>query len=684
MIILLLRIIFITSIYRSLKYVRAFSIILILMMIVKTTYAQSSLDMFGFAANSGNKKFRLNSLEWNPNNYTQNSNWELSFVYGAEYFSTFSSNIYLIGISKQIKDHNLYARFTPGIQKEFEFKTGTSLISSEDSSEVQLHTQINFEELFGLGYGLNITPDFSAGFNLRFFKQTFKEEELNSFISIDNENIITTEAIESKGDFWRGDFGMKYLVTKNLALSLSSINLIVLNENESNPSDENYKMRRGKNAAFGLEYFPYDELAVTGRFETDESFIVGLNSGLKFAGGNFSFGLSAFHDKYQEPYIAGVVPTLNYSTDFVSFTISGIQYFSDRTAAKPLSDFLDKGINNLLNNQFSGSKYFASVNFALSFSPEKLVKFADVKINGEIFPTLADEYINKPFAHAKVINISDKKISVKPSSFIPLINEDVIYSPTVIVSAGDSAIIPFYTIIHDKSKNIIKREIGEANFYLATESNSPDDEMQKPLLLNDHNAWDGNVINLRYFVRRDIEYSHLLSKDILQSEKEKLDKIPSALNNFEKVKTLFTHFSKNMIYVSDPRASVERVQFPSETIKIKGGDCDDLSVCFSSMLESVGIQTAFVDFKEPDGVSHVNLLVNTGLQPESAALITNNDKKFFIRKNVTGKEELWIPIETTSQSDFNTAWEIASDKFHSEAVNKLGLAKGNVQIIDIY
>ena len=123
---------------------------------------------------------------------------------------------------------------------------------------------------------------------------------------------------------------------------------------------------------------------------------------------------------------------------------------------------------------------------------------------------------------------------------------------------------------------------------------------------------------------------------------------------------------------------------PNETFDVKGGDCDDLSVCFSSMLEGIGIQTAFVDYREPDGISHVNLLVNTGLTPEYSYMITNNDKKYFIRKNITGTEEIWIPVETTSQSNFEKAWEIAAEKFHSEAVNKLGLAKGSVKIIDIY
>jgi hypothetical protein len=653
------------------------------MMIAKTTYSQSSVDMFGYAANSGNSKFRLNSFEWNPQNYTQNRNLELSFIYGGEYFNTFSSNIYLIGISKQIENHNLYARFTPGIQKEFILNTGTSIIAA-DSSEIKLLTEINYEEVFGFGYSLKITPQFLTGFNFRYFKQSFNEEELDPFFSIDSQNIITTNTVESNSNFWRGDLGMNYELSDNFILSLSSVNLILLNESQANISNENYKMRTDKKAVFGFDYSPYESTSLRGKVETDASFILGFNKGFKFAGGNFSFGISAFHDKNQSPYIAGVIPSLNYSTDFFSFTLSGIQYFTDRAAEKPLNDFLETGINNLLNNQYSGSKYFASVNFALSFTPERFVKFTDIKINGEIFPTLSDEYINKPFALAKVVNLSDKKIAVKPSSYVPLINEEIIYSPTVHISGNDSAIIPFYTIIHGKSKKIVKREIGEANFYLTTHSSGPDDEIQKPVLINDHNAWDGKVINLRYFVQSDIEFSHFTAKEILSSNKDSLNKTASALTNFVKIKILFNEFSKNMTYVSDPRASVEMVQFPSETMKIKGGDCDDLSVSLSSLLESVGIQTAFVDFKEPNGVSHVNLLVNTGISPENSALITNNDKKFFIRKNVTGKEEVWIPIETTSQSDFYTSWEIASEKFHNEAVNKLGLVKGNVEIIDVY
>ncbi len=166
--------------------------------------------------------------------------------------------------------------------------------------------------------------------------------------------------------------------------------------------------------------------------------------------------------------------------------------------------------------------------------------------------------------------------------------------------------------------------------------------------------------------------------------KAEFDTLPNVLYNFYKTKILFNEVVKNLIYTSDPRASAEYVQFPDETLKLKGGDCDDLSVLFGSLLESVGVETAFVDYKETTGIRHVNILVNTGLKPEEARLITKNDTKYFLRKNDDGNEEIWIPVETTSLDNFNNAWNVGVEKFNKEAIGNLGIAKGTVQILDIY
>jgi hypothetical protein len=156
------------------------------------------------------------------------------------------------------------------------------------------------------------------------------------------------------------------------------------------------------------------------------------------------------------------------------------------------------------------------------------------------------------------------------------------------------------------------------------------------------------------------------------------------LEDFYKAKILFDEFIKHLTYISDPRATGEYVQFPNQTLELKGGDCDDLSVCYSSLLESVGIQTALVDYKANGKVRHVNVLFNTKLVPNQAKLITNNDTKYFVRESVDGKDEIWLPVEVTSLTDFDTAWSLGSEKFNKEAINDLGIVKGKVAIIDIY
>jgi len=67
--------------------------------------------------------------------------------------------------------------------------------------------------------------------------------------------------------------------------------------------------------------------------------------------------------------------------------------------------------------------------------------------------------------------------------------------------------------------------------------------------------------------------------------------------------------------------------------------------------------------------------------------IFNSELAAKFRKNClaeSGDDEGWIPIETTSLSDFESAWSSASDKFQTEAINNFGLVKGEVQIIDVY
>jgi tetratricopeptide (TPR) repeat protein len=110
-------------------------------------------------------------------------------------------------------------------------------------------------------------------------------------------------------------------------------------------------------------------------------------------------------------------------------------------------------------------------------------------------------------------------------------------------------------------------------------------------------------------------------------------------------------------YVVDPASSyaensakqgvVDYLQFPRQTLEYRSGDCDDLSILYCSLLESVGIETAFVTVP-----GHIFAAFALGMTPDEA-------KRSFSRTNlyVVSGGKVWIPVEVTLVgSGFMTAW----------------------------
>jgi len=96
----------------------------------------------------------------------------------------------------------------------------------------------------------------------------------------------------------------------------------------------------------------------------------------------------------------------------------------------------------------------------------------------------------------------------------------------------------------------------------------------------------------------------------------------------------------------DPVA-VDDIQYPVELLQSRRGDCDDTTVLYASLLESVGIRSALVDVP-----GHVFVLFDTGL-PARERRLTGYDPELYVERSGS----LWIPVETTSLGQpFHTAW----------------------------
>jgi hypothetical protein len=656
-------------------------------------FPQSSFGLNGYWGMPESFTTPYYNYESNVSNYFSLRDWGISLQYGAEFSRKtilpmpddlatdnseieINTNLYLLALAKRLGNHLLSARYTPGYQKEFLFATGESIIINDTTTQ-SLEASYTYKELFGLGYSYKFNEQFNAGLSIRFFDEDFNQQIVKPVFG--DTLYLVTETLNESINFWKADLGIDYIPNDQLQFRLASINLLNFGDDPTTEEFRGFEMKQERGAILAASYFPFNFLNLNVIYETSNSFQFSATGNTS----KFIYGLTAFHDYYQNPFIAGLVPALGYKTDLIEVLISGVYYFSDRSTDAGYSKFYEEGIHNILNNRYSFNKIVLSVGVNISSTPEKKVELIDVEIVREIYPTFYDMYLDEAFAYGNVVNISDTPVDVIPSVKIEGVTEGQIDSPKMNIGPGDTVKVPFYITIPEKY-NLEKRNISYADFYVTVSPNQPDDELQKATLINDINAWDGNVLNLRYFINKETSFSMNYSKNLLSENKSLLDTLPSPLYNFEKAKILFNDFVKKMVYVSDPRASVEYVQFPHQTFELKGGDCDDLSVAYCSLLLSVGIQTALVDFKGNGGLRHVNVLFNTKLSPEQARLITNNDSKYFVRRNEQDKDEVWIPVEITSLTSFAEAWNIGVEKFNREAIVDLGLANGKVEIVDIY
>jgi len=126
-----------------------------------------------------------------------------------------------------------------------------------------------------------------------------------------------------------------------------------------------------------------------------------------------------------------------------------------------------------------------------------------------------------------------------------------------------------------------------------------------------------------------------------------------------------------LAYIPDPstpyaeyskmESSVDFLQFPNQTLEYRGGDCDDLSILYSALLESLGIETAFITI--PGHIFVAFRLSSDEANVRSSFLSTD---ELIIRE-----DGVWIPLEVTSIHDgFIRAWQLGAREWSEAAANR--------------
>ena len=304
----------------------------------------------------------------------------------------------------------------------------------------------------------------------------------------------------------------------------------------------------------------------------------------------------------------------------------------------------------------------------------------------DVYPAYLQFYNTYPVALMTVKNTVGYPIEVNIKSEVKEYSERPRESGFVQLGPGETKDIPIYALFGRKLLQTTHREPAVIDLEVEARAGSKHVRtFSEQIMIHNRNAWTGEIDKLGFFITPDDEKILQMGRHVAQQTETAHD----GLQSFNLARLLFDELARMGIrYHRDPNIPFfkdDRVQFASETLFMKTGDCDDLAVLVSSMLESVGIQTAFVDVEDPQkDIAHVYLMFDSGLEAHEGGRISSNDKRLVIREDESGQRSIWIPLETTFIAQgFDAAWQAGALQHLQEGILRQGLVQGWVRIIDV-
>ncbi len=285
----------------------------------------------------------------------------------------------------------------------------------------------------------------------------------------------------------------------------------------------------------------------------------------------------------------------------------------------------------------------------------------------DIFPSKYKRYASKSSGRLKIINTTNQTISkIKVKVFVPeYMNLPTEYEVPEI-NPGDTKEIPLKPVLNNNIFSVDEDtpiQIEVEVEYLWRDKTQQASSVQTITLLN-KNAIDWQEENsIAAFVTPRDKAVEGFSRGITHM----MGKMESPIENMLFGIAIFSALNNMpVVYVPDPNAPfskiskqgipLDTVQYPADTIRLKCGDCDDLTVLYAACLENIGIQTSVALCP-----GHIFLLFNTGVSQKNADMITLNKEQYVVRDGY-----VWLPLEITEiGSSFFKAWEKGSQEYNT-------------------
>ena len=294
-----------------------------------------------------------------------------------------------------------------------------------------------------------------------------------------------------------------------------------------------------------------------------------------------------------------------------------------------------------------------------------------------LFPALMNVYATNPAGFINVRNTGKSPVkNLKVSAYVRKYMDFASEGDTVAtLKGGASAPVEIRTVLNQKVLSLTENTVLQMQLTLSWEEDGrkKSTTMTRPVTVYKKSAmsWRDTGMLSCFVLPNDPSVSSFAfaamdnaGENLLSTQVTKAMRIANALGSLP------------LNYVADPATPLEQVignefavdtvRFPGETLSLKGGDCDDMTTLFCSLLESTGVPSAFVTVP-----GHIFAAFDTGLKYNSIWKKLGPD--YAVLKH---GGHVWIPVEVTVlNKGFSEAWKTASKEIQTEGMELTELAE---------
>ena len=309
------------------------------------------------------------------------------------------------------------------------------------------------------------------------------------------------------------------------------------------------------------------------------------------------------------------------------------------------------------------------ISLGVGYSFQSATRGAELQLDTqtrEIYPLYYTWYDENPLGEITIRNASSEKIrDVKASFYVPQYMDQPKYTDEVVsvMTKGDKITIPLHALFTNDIFEIneglkVAAEVRVEYLYFGKEFS---ESVPLTVYINNKNAMTWNDDRkAACFVTANNPLIYSYARSV--SGKVRKESVKALDRNFQIGMGLFESLTLyGLGYVVDPSSAytelsenedtVDYIQFPQQTLISQGGDCDDLSVLYASMLEASGIPSAFITIP-----GHIYVAFQLGMTEQQAR------RKFPSADNLLFVDEKpWLPVEVTLVGDgFLYSWDVGA------------------------